>query len=130
MPCSLAGRADCRPIFRGLLLGQVYAESIKSETDTRFVDSLAPAGSLEGPPLDQVGPLSEFAKNGWSQAIGPLQDVLSDTSAGLPPLALTGMSPGSLVNRIAPRSYLRVFGAGSQDASESIGRAKISELVT
>ena len=59
----------------------------------RFVDSMAPAGSLEGPPLDQAGPLPEFARNGWSQAIGPLQDALSDTSAGLPPLALTGMSP-------------------------------------
>ena len=34
------------------------------------------------------------------------------------------------MNRIAPRSYLRAVGAGSQDASELIGRAKISELVT
>lgn len=63
MPCSVAGGADCRPIFRGLPLGQGYAESIKTETDTRFVDSMAPAGSLEGPPLDQAGPLPEFAKN-------------------------------------------------------------------
>ena len=55
---------------------------------------LGHTSSLEGPPLDQAGPLPEFARNGWSQAIGPLQDVLSDTSAGLPPLALTGMSPG------------------------------------
>ena len=61
---------------------------------TRFVDSMAPAGSLEGPPLYQAGPLPEIARKGWSQAIGPLQDALSDTSAGLPPLALTGMSPG------------------------------------
>lgn len=34
------------------------------------------------------------------------------------------------VNRIVPRSYLRVVGAGSQDASKSIGRAEISEIVT
>ena len=49
MPCSVAGGADCRPLFRGLLLGQGYADSINSETVTRFVDSMAPAGSWKGP---------------------------------------------------------------------------------
>ena len=28
----IAGGADCRPVFRGLLLRQEYAESINSET--------------------------------------------------------------------------------------------------
>ena len=42
MLCSVAGGADCRPLFRG-------AESINTETVTRFVDSMAPAGSWKGP---------------------------------------------------------------------------------
>lgn len=35
----------------GLMLGQVYARSVESRTVTRFVDRVAPAGSLEKLPL-------------------------------------------------------------------------------